>query len=117
MVLLNKRSLKLPFIEKERYILLLRLGLDYNRGQSSYYIKNYNNIEKLIDTISGILNANAIMFLQTCSLCGKDFPCTDCKYCDLCATKDLPFHCICPQCLKDRRLYEKYVENRDSEDC
>ncbi len=113
MVFLNKKSFKLPFIDKERFILLLRLGLDYNRGQGSYYIKNYNNIEKLVDTISSILDAEKIMFLQSCILCGKDFPCSECKYYDLCATKDLPFHCVCPQCLKDGRLYEKYVDNSD----
>lgn len=113
MVFLNKKSFKLPFIDKERFILLLRLGLDYNRGQGSYYIKNYNNIEKLVDTISNILDAEKIMFLQSCILCGKDFPCSECKYYDLCATKDLPFHCVCPQCLKDGRLYEKYVDNSD----
>jgi hypothetical protein len=111
MVSLSKKSFKLPFVEKEKFLLLLRLGLDYDRSQGSYYIKNCNNIEKLVDTISGILNAEKITFLQSCILCKKDFPCSDCNYYDLCVTKDLPFHCICPQCLKDERLYEQYVEN------
>jgi virulence-associated protein VapD len=110
MVCLNKKSFKLPFVEKDKFLLLMRLGLDYNRGQGSYYIKNYNNIEKLLDTIANILNAEKVTFLQSCVLCGKDFPCTDCKYYDLCATKDLPFRCVCPQCLSDDRVYEKYVE-------
>jgi len=113
MVLLNKKSFKLPFLEKDRFIMLLRLGLDYDRGQSSYYIKNCNNIEKLVDTLADILHAEEITFLQTCIFCGKDFPCSDCKYYDLCKTKDLPFQCICSECLKDGRLYEKYVENSD----
>lgn len=113
MICLNKKSFKLPFVDKDKFVLLLRLGLDYNRGQGSYYIKNYNNIEKLLDTIANILNTEKITFLQNCILCGKDFPCTDCKYCDLCATKDLPFRCVCQQCLKDGRLYEKYVGNSD----
>lgn len=113
MICLNKKSFKLPFVDKDKFVLLLRLGLDYNRGQGSYYIKNYNNIEKLLDTIANILNTEKITFLQNCILCEKDFPCTDCKYCDLCATKDLPFRCVCQQCLKDGRLYEKYVGNSD----
>jgi len=109
MTYLNKKSIKLPFVDKEKFLLLLRLGLDYNRGQGSYYIKNYNNVEKLLDTISNILNTEKTAFLQDCIICGKDFPCSNCKYNDLCATKDLPFHCLCPQCLKDEELYEKYV--------
>jgi hypothetical protein len=111
MVVLNKKSFKLPRVGKEKFVLLLRLGLDYNQG--SFCIKNYNNIEKLVDTISSILNVEKITFLQTCSICGKDFPCSDCKYYESCATKDLPFHCACPQCLKEGRLCQEYAENSD----
>ncbi|MCJ7560441.1 hypothetical protein MUO79_07460 [Candidatus Bathyarchaeota archaeon] len=113
MVVLNKKSFKLPRVDKEKFILLLRLGLEYNRDQGSYCISSYNNIEKLVDTISSILNAEKVMFLQSCSLCGKDFPCPDCKYYDLCTTKNLPFHCVCPQCLKEEKPYEEYAENSD----
>lgn len=111
MVVLNKKSFKLPRVGKEKFVLLLRLGLDYNQG--SFCIKNYNNIEKLVDSISSILNAEKITFLQSCNICGKDFPCSDCKYYELCATKDLPFHCVCPQCLKEGRLHEEHIENSD----
>jgi virulence-associated protein VapD len=110
MICLNKKSFKLPFVEKDTFLLLMRLGLDYNKGQGSYYIKNCNNIEKLLDTIANILDTEKVTFLQSCVLCGKDFPCADCRYYDLCATKDLPFRCVCPQCLRNERLYEEYVE-------
>lgn len=111
MVVLNKKSFKLPRVGKEKFVLLLRLGLDYDQG--SFCIKNYNSIEKLVDTISSILNVEKITFLQTCSICGKDFPCSDCKYYESCATKDLPFHCMCPQCLKEGRLCQEYAEKSD----
>ena len=113
MVVLNKKSFKLPRVDKEKFILLLRLGLEYNRDQGSYCIKNCNNIDKLVDTISSILNAEKITFLQSCILCDKDFTCSDCKYYDLCATKDLPFHCVCPQCLKEGQSYEEHVESSE----
>lgn len=101
MAVLNKKSFKLPRVEKDKFILLLRLGLEYNREQGSYSIGSYNNIERLIDVISGILNVERVMFLQNCTICGSDFPCHDCKYYELCATKNLPFYCVCPQCLKE----------------
>jgi hypothetical protein len=106
---LNKKAFKLPRIEKEKFTLLIRLGLDYNRDQGVYSIKSYNNIEKLTDTIASILNSE-VVFLQTCTRCGKDFPCSDCKYNDLCTTKDLPFSCVCPQCLRDKKQFEEYLE-------
>jgi hypothetical protein len=106
---LNPKGFKLPRVDKEKFVLLIRLGLDYNREQTLYSIKNYNNIEKLLETISSILNTE-VMFLQTCMRCGKDFPCADCSYNELCTTKDLPFSCVCPQCLRDRKHFEEYLE-------
>jgi hypothetical protein len=106
---LNKKSFKLPRVEKEKFILLIRLGLDYNREQAVFSIKSYNNIEKLIDTIAGILKTE-VVFLQNCTRCGRDFSCSDCTYDDLCSTKDLPLSCVCPQCLRDRKQFEEYLE-------
>jgi hypothetical protein len=108
-VVLNPKGFKLPRVEKEKFLLLIRLGLNYNREQSTYSINNYDNIEKLLETIGSILN-DEIVFLQTCTRCGKDFPCSECKYNDLCTTRDLPFSCVCPQCLRDRKHFEEYLE-------
>ena len=108
-IALNPKGFKLPRTEKEKFILLIRLGLDYNRELGLFSIKNYNNIEKLIDTIAGILNTD-VVFLQKCTRCGKEFPCSDCKYNDLCTTKNLPFSCVCPQCLRDRKHFEEYLQ-------
>ncbi|MGD0995866.1 MAG: hypothetical protein ABR909_10135 [Candidatus Bathyarchaeia archaeon] len=106
---LNKKAFKLPRVEKEKFILLIHLGLNYNREQGVFSIKSCNNIEKLMDTIAGILNSE-VVFLQSCTRCGKDFPCSDCKYNESCATKDLPFSCVCPQCLMDRKQFEQCLE-------
>ena len=108
-IALNPKGLKLPRVEKEKFVLLIRLGLEYNRELGLYSIKNYNNIEKLIGTISEILNTG-VVFSQTCSRCGRDFPCSECKYNDLCTTKELPFSCVCPQCLRDRKQFEEYLQ-------
>ncbi len=106
---LNKKAFKLPRVEKEKFILLIHLGLEYNREQGVFSIKSCNNIEKLMDTIAGIVNSE-VVFLQSCTRCGKDFPCSECKYIDLCTTKDLPFSCVCPQCLRDKKQFEEYLE-------
>jgi hypothetical protein len=107
MVSLNKKAFKLPRVEKEKFVLLMRLGLEYNREQGTFCVNSYNNIEKIIDTISNILNDEKVMFLQNCILCNKDFPCQDCKYMELCVTKNLPFHCVCPQCLKEGKTFQE----------
>lgn len=102
MVVLNKKAFKLPRVEREKFVSLIRLGLDYNREQGVYSISSYNNIEKVIDVLSDILKS-PVLFLQSCVVCGKDFPCAECKYNESCSTKNLPFSCVCPQCLKEGR--------------
>ncbi|MBY9013157.1 MAG: hypothetical protein KGD70_12350 [Candidatus Lokiarchaeota archaeon] len=100
MLTLNKNSFTLPRVEKSQFINLLRLGLEYDRTQGTYRISNYNNTKKLIDALSSILNEEKICFLQKCNICNKYFPCSSCKYAESCTTKDLPFECVCQNCLK-----------------
>jgi hypothetical protein len=101
MVILNKKAFKLPRVEKEKFMLLINAGLCYNREQCLYSIKSYNDIENLMDIINCILNTKVI-FLQSCTRCGK--------YDELCTTKNLPFGCVCTQCLRDRKQFEEYLE-------
>lgn len=107
MVVLNKRAFKLPFMDREKFLLLMRLGLNYDRTTGMFCVANCNNIEKLTDALAEILNADEITFMQTCYLCGKDFPCNKCKYIELCSTKNLPFHCVCSECLLDGMAFKE----------
>ncbi len=109
MTVLSPKGFKLPRVEREKFILLMNLGLDYDRERGIFSIKDCNNIEKLMDTIAGILGTE-VAFLQSCTRCGKDFACDDCKYLELCTTKNLPLSCVCPQCLRDRKQFEEYLE-------
>ena len=101
MITLDKNAFILPRVEREKFVLLLRLGLEYNQNQGTFRINSYNNIEKLAETLSNLLNTNAVVFLQTCLVCGKDFQCDGCKYYAFCPSSNLPFSCVCPECLQE----------------
>jgi len=103
MTTLNQNSFTLPRVEKNKFINLLRLGLEYDRINGTYKISNYNNIKKLIDTLSSILNDKKILFLQFCIACKKNFSCSLCNYNKNCTTKNLPFECVCPTCLRKEK--------------
>jgi hypothetical protein len=77
-VVLNKKGFKLPRVERDTFILLLRSGLDYNRELGEFSINNYNNIERLVDVLAGILKAEKI-----------------------------DFHCVCPRCLKGDKAQKR----------
>ena len=106
MVTLNKKGFVLPRVERDKFIRLMRLGLDYNRDKGLFSIKSFDKIEEAIDVIASILN-DEIQFMQSCSICNKDFPCSECKYADFCETKNLPFQCVCPQCLEGKKSPQK----------
>ena len=105
-VILNKKEFILPRVEREKFIRLMKLGLEYNRDKGTFSIKSFENINEAVDTISDILSDKAI-FLQNCLICKKDFPCSDCKYGDFCETKNLPFECVCSQCLIGKKNPQK----------
>ena len=104
MAVLDPKGFKLPRVEREKFILLMNLGLDYSRERGVFSIKDCNNVEKLMDTLAGILET--VVFLQSCTRCGKNFPCSECKYNEQCSTRDLPLTCVCPQCLRDEKQFE-----------
>jgi hypothetical protein len=101
MIVLNKKGFRLPRIEKEKFVSILRLGLEYDRELGVFRVNNCNNIEKLVDALSEILKEKTIGFTQTCLLCGRDFSCQECRYFELCETKNLPFSCACGKCLEE----------------
>ena len=101
MVVLNKKAFRLPRLEKEKFVLLMRLGLEYDRAGGTFRVANCNNTEKLNDALAEILKEENVSFTQTCVVCAKDFSCEGCKYVEMCETKNLPFSCVCPQCLKE----------------
>ncbi|MCL5878082.1 MAG: hypothetical protein M1540_09760 [Candidatus Bathyarchaeota archaeon] len=108
-IVLNSRGFKLPRLEKEKFVNLLHLGLDYDRNAGLFSIKSYNNIEKVIETV-GVILGDEVVFQQTCIKCGKSFGCKECSYIEVCTTKFLPFSCVCPKCLRGQSFEESLAK-------
>ena len=100
MVVLNKKAFRLPRVDPNMFKLLMRLGLSYDRDSGTYCVASCNNIEKLVETIEEVLRESGIGFTQSCVACGRDFPCQECRYYELCETRDMPFSCVCGKCLE-----------------
>jgi hypothetical protein len=104
---LHKRRFKLPFIGRERFRELAKMGVSYQQG--FFFISNLNNVEKIVDSLSEILKEEVI-FTQTCHICNSEFLCTDCNYYGACPSRNLPFHCICKTCFQQKNCYEQYIQ-------
>ena len=110
MHILNKRGFRLPRLEKEKFVELMREGLGYQNG--FFFVKDYKS-EKILSSLSAVLEER-VGFTQTCAICKKEFPCEDCKYYGVCPTRDLPLHCLCQNCRLESDLYERYVSKNAS---
>ena len=104
MAVLNKKAFRLPRLEKENFVLLMRLGLEYDRASGMFRIASYNNIEKIHDALAEILKEENVCFTQTCVVCGKDYACQECEYMEICGTRNLPFSCVCTGCLRSGKV-------------
>lgn len=101
MVVLNKKAFRLPRVEPEKFKLLMRLGLEYDRDAGKFRVVNTNDLEKLVETLAEILNDSTVCFTQSCLVCGKDFPCQECRYYELCETRNMPLSCVCGKCIEE----------------
>jgi hypothetical protein len=111
MRMLNKDKIKLPYIGRNEFIKLMKMGMKYEKG--FFAIKDFNKAEEIKDAISQILKSE-VAFPQFCVICNKEFACEECKFYMRCPSRDLPFSCICEICSSKRDIYEQYLEKNNS---
>ena len=85
---LNKKAFKLPRVEKEKFISLMHLGWIITVNKASSPSKATTTSRNSWTQSAAFLDSE-VVFLQSCTRCGKDFACGDCKYNELCTTKNL----------------------------
>ncbi len=94
---------------KEKFIELMKIGLKYDKQTKTFLIEKMDNIEQLKNVLSNLFK-DEITFAQTCFLCDKVFPCSECEYQNICRSKDIPSYCICKKCLEKPNFSMLYLE-------
>ncbi len=113
MKVLDKKSFKLPYVDSDTYRTLMRLGLRYDRQMRTYSAEDLeeDKAESVLELLAKILkedvnfNQNTSLAkpeqaVQKCLGCGKNFSCNECRYFELCETKNVSSSCICGTCLE-----------------
>jgi hypothetical protein len=114
MKVLDRKGFKLPYVDSQTYRELMRLGLQYDRQLRTYCAEELDaaGAEVVLALLSKILHeevcfeekrasAQPNLLSLTCIICGKRFQCTECRYFELCETKNTPSSCICGKCLEE----------------
>ncbi len=117
MKVLEKKGFKLPYVDSLTYKQLMQLGLRYDKQLRSYNAEELeeSKTNSALELLSRILhepvcfeqsNENDRKYVtnQTCVICGKSFPCGECRYLELCKTKNLPSRCVCSKCLEEEKI-------------
>lgn len=109
MRVVTKEGFKLPFLGKDKFIELMRIGLGYDKGRGVFFVSSLENLEKIKSTLTQIFGEE-VAFAQTCYICNRAFSCAECDLAEICETANIPMTCVCLGCRGKGNLYELYVE-------
>ncbi|MFQ5997861.1 MAG: hypothetical protein ACE5KO_00985 [Candidatus Bathyarchaeia archaeon] len=111
MKIITKDGFKLPFMGKDKFIELMKMGIGYNRQNGTFFISDMQRLDQIKATLTGILNEE-LGFAQTCAICFKTFSCSECKFFERCETRDIPLYCLCPDCFQKDDVYTAYMTSQ-----
>lgn len=118
---LSKDGFKLPFIGKDKFSEIMRMGVGYDRKRRLFFLRSKANTEIIKKILSDILKDDvefetpALSKTQTCYLCTTQIVCKECEYYLYCPTREQPFnetglYCMCTACQKNEESYLLYTQ-------
>lgn len=127
MEVLDPAGFKLPFMGKDKFIQLMRMGLRYDRSSGKFAVRRLDQLDSVESRLTDVLgkpvrfqrpeaatirSEGAIRKL--CYVDGRVALCANCQFIDYCPTHsvaEMEF-CICDETLTDPLAYEKYIAKR-----
>ena len=126
MEMLDPNGFKLPFMGKDKFVQLMRVGIKYDSATRAFSVRRVDNIDSVEGSLSQIIGRPVkfvrpattpeqkeakLGIIKTCYLDAKEIPCDSCEFVESCPThflQDLKY-CICTETLSDAQAYRKYV--------
>ena len=118
---ISRDGFKLPFIGKDKFAELMRIGVGYDKKNRLFFIRNKANLEIIREILTDIFKEK-VKFeeleyskTQTCALCMEKITCHLCEYYSLCQTRELAFnkiglYCMCVDCSRKDGSYLEYAK-------
>jgi replication factor C large subunit len=127
---LNPNSFNLPYMGKDKFIQLMRIGLKYDRGSGKFSVRRLENLDTIEQSLTEIVGkpikfdrpeesakeAPLGTIVKECSVDSKRILCDRCDFKNDCPTFTLVSlkFCVCDETLADDQAYEKYVTKNES---
>ena len=129
--LLDASGFRLPYMGKDKFIQLMRAGINYDRNSGRFVVRRLDNLDAAEERLSQILG-KPVKFaranqetqvvkgsaVQECYVDGRQVPCAKCDFIDSCPTHMVPTvkFCLCDETLADPNAYAEYVAKNSSHD-
>jgi len=124
--MLDPANFKLPYMGKDKFIQLMRIGIKYNSSARVFSVRRIDNLDSVEESLSQIVG-KSLKFVRpelisepkhasenitkVCYVDGKEMSCDTCDFVEACPTHFLPDlkYCICNETLSDEQAYREYV--------
>jgi len=127
---LNPNGFNLPYMGKDKFIQLMRIGLKYDRAAGNFSVRRLDNLDTIEQSLSEIIT-KPIKFERSeesaktgfdgeitkeCYIDSNRILCDQCDFKNDCPTHTLPAlkFCLCDDTMVDNQAYEKYVAKNEA---
>ena len=129
--MLDPRGFTLPFMGKDKFVQLMRVGIKYDSRTRAFSVRHMDNLDSVEESVSQIIG-RPVRFVRpeiapeqkegssgitkACYVDAREISCDACEFVESCPThflQDLKY-CLCTQTLSDGQAYQKYIaENQE----
>ena len=127
---LNPNAFNLPYMGKDKFIQLMRIGLKYDRASGKFSVRRLDNLDVIEQSLTEITSKPVKFersekpaeidligdFAKECYVDSTQIHCNDCDFKDDCPTHTLTTRkfCLCDETLASENAYEEYVAKNES---
>lgn len=124
--LLDPTGFKLPYMGKDKFIALMRVGVAYDRSSGKFAVRRLTNLDSVEQRISEIISkpvkfirpeeesqqVDESNIVKECYVDSRQILCAKCEFIDNCPTHTITSlkFCLCNTTLEDPKGYAEYVE-------
>lgn len=101
------KGFTLPRLGKDAFARLMRSGVEYNKANGLFTIKDASKLDSIVAIIKESTSVPVSIELP-CVICSNDAGCYECEFSSSCNRLEVACKCICKDCMA--KGYDNYVK-------
>ncbi len=100
------KGFTLPRLGRDSFARLMRNGVEYNKANGLFTIKDASRLESIVAIIKES-TSDSVSIELPCVICSNDAGCYECEFSSSCNRLQVACKCICKDCMA--KGYDNYV--------